>query len=110
MAAVWARADLLVHTSKSETYGMVISEALARGVPSIVASGTGAVEAQRAGRAQHTGGSFAPGDAGALADVLRLWLTDPHLQERWRASAVKSRNQLPTWEDAARIVAGALSG
>ena len=39
-----AGADLPV-----EPYGMVVTEALARGIPSIVSAGTGAVEAQRVG-------------------------------------------------------------
>ena len=40
---------------------MVVTEALARGIPSVVTAGTGAVEAQR------VGATFPPGDASALA-------------------------------------------
>ena len=104
MEAVWARTDLLVHTSRSETYGMVVSEALARGIPSIVASGTGAVEAQGVGE------MFPPGDVAALADALRVWLGDPALQRRWRAEAADLRAHLPTWQRTVEIFASALPG
>ena len=104
LEAVWARTDLLVHTSRSETYGMVVSEALARGIPSIVASGTGAVEAQGVGE------MFPPGDVAALADALRVWLGDPALQRRWRAEAADLRAHLPTWQRTVEIFASALPG
>ncbi len=103
LKATWARTDLLVHTSRSETYGMVVSEALARGIPSVVATGTGAVEAQR------VGSTFPRGDAAALADVLRTWLTDPQLRDRWRSEATHHRAYLPTWMDAARTIASTLA-
>ncbi|WP_153505036.1 glycosyltransferase family 4 protein [Cumulibacter manganitolerans] len=101
---VWDGADLLVHTSWFETYGMVVAEALARGIPSIVASGTGAVEAQG------PGGTFPPGDDAALAAALRGWLEDADQRGRWRAGALRDRMRLPGWEATARIVASALSG
>src|SRR5690606_16893777 len=43
--AVWMGTDLLVHPSRSEAYGMVVAEALARGIPAVVGAGTGATEA-----------------------------------------------------------------
>ena len=45
LARQWARTDLLLLPSTTETYGMVVTEALAHGVPAVVAAGTGAVEA-----------------------------------------------------------------
>lgn len=99
LAAVWSSTDLLVHSSRSEVYGMVVSEALARGIPSIVAKGTGAVEAQ-----QGVGETFSPGDADALGALLRAWLTDLALRERWRTDAARLRGQLPTWAQTASAV------
>ena len=104
LQTVWSVTDLLVHTSRSETFGMVVSEALARGIPSVVAAGTGAVEAQR------VGATFPPGDPGALADTLRAWLTDPRRRDRWRSAAAALRGRLPTWRDTAAAVAAALTG
>ncbi len=103
LEAVWAETDLLVHTSRAETYGMVVAEAAARGIPSMVGAGTGAVEAQTAGA------TFPPGDAAALAELLRAWLTDPALAARWRAEASAARAGLPTWADTVRAVATALA-
>ena len=98
---LWSASDLLVHTSRSETYGMVVGEALARGIASVVASGTGAVEAQ-----QGVGATFPPGDAEALATVLRAWLGDPQLREHWRSAA--SQRDVPGWAEAAQVIASAL--
>ena len=98
---LWAASDLLVHTSRSETYGMVVGEALTRGIASIVASGTGAVEAQ-----QGVGATFPPGDADALTAALRGWLGDPQLRERWRAAA--KQRDVPDWAAATQVVAMAL--
>ena len=96
----WAATDLLVLTSRVEPYGMVVTEALARGIPSVVPGGTGAVEAQR------VGATFPPVDAQALATVLRTWLTEPELRRRWQNAAVRQRAHLPTWgETAASVLA-----
>ncbi|KAA9393322.1 glycosyltransferase family 4 protein [Kocuria coralli] len=103
LEAIWHGTDLLVHTAREEAYGMVVSEALSRGVPSIVPEGTGAVEAQRG-----AGGRFQPGDATALAAVLGAWLDDPGLRRRWRDAALDQRERLPSWEDTAEIIAAAL--
>ncbi len=104
LEASWAQTDLLVHTSRTETYGMVVSEALARGVPSIVPAGTGAEDAQA------VGASFPPGDVPALTEALRTWLTNPELRQRWRAEAREQRRHLPTWQQTAEVVASVLTG
>ena len=102
LESFWDDTDLLVHTARVEPYGMVVSEALAHGIPSIVGSGTGAVEAQG------VGAEFRPGDADALANALRAWLTDPQLRQRWRTEAASLRLRQPTWQNTAHIVASAL--
>jgi glycosyltransferase involved in cell wall biosynthesis len=104
LEAVWAETDLLVHTSRAETYGMVVAEALARGVPAVVASGTGAVEALR------VGATFPQGDPVALSQVLRGWLADPGRQGRWRAEAARLSADRPTWQGTTAAVASALAG
>lgn len=101
---VWERCDLLVHTSRAETYGMVVAEALARGIASVVAEGTGALEAQL------VGASFPQGDHRGLAAVLRAWLSDEATRQRWRQRAISRRPDVPTWADTVAIVADVLRG
>lgn len=104
LESVWAGTDLLVHTARVEPYGMVVTEALARGIPSVVTAGTGAVEAQR------VGARFAAGGAHALAGVLRRWLADRDQRQEWREAALSERVGLPTWGETAEIVLRRLHG
>ncbi|MDD9206829.1 glycosyltransferase family 4 protein, partial [Georgenia sp. 10Sc9-8] len=107
----WAVTDLLLLPSRTEAYGLVVTEALARGVPAVVSLGTGAVEALRAGLPQDgplPGCTAPPGDAPAWAEVLRTWLADAALRDRWRQAAMSSRDHLPRWEATARTVLAAL--
>jgi glycosyltransferase involved in cell wall biosynthesis len=101
--AEWDAADLLVHCARNETYGMVVTEALARGIPALVPAGTGAVEAL---------GSPPPGRAVTehqLPDVLRNWLADAALRSRWKEAARVRRLALPGWDLTARQVIAALT-
>jgi len=62
----WDAADLLVLPSRVETFGLVVTEALARGIPAIVSAGTGAVEALQQGATVPTDavqGTAGPTDA-----------------------------------------------
>lgn len=89
----WAATDLLVHASRVETFGMVVTEAQARGIPAVVVRGTGAQEALGG-----TAGTAVGPDADDLAQALRGWLTDPELRRRWRDEALARRAALPGWE------------
>lgn len=100
--AVWHATDLLVHTSRAEMFGMVVAEAAARGIPSVVADGTGAMEAQ------YAGAHFPSGNAAALSQRLRSWLTDDQLRRRWRTEAAARRTDIRTWPDTVAIVAATL--
>ena len=90
---------------------MVVAEALARGVPAVVGRGTGAVEALAGSTptaSELAGALVPPGESGALATVLRDWLTDADQRTRWRAAARHRRTELPTWLDTARVVTSAI--
>lgn len=101
--AAYAEADLLVLASRAETYGMVVTEALARGVP-VVASDVGGVR-----EALGEGGVLVPpGDADALAAALRHWLTSPEHRAALRFAARARRDSLTGWDRTAALVADAL--
>jgi glycosyltransferase involved in cell wall biosynthesis len=107
----WQDADLLVLTSRIETYGLVVAEALARGIPAIVSAGTGAVEALQEGAttAETPGTALRPADPQSLAAVLRSWLTEPVLRQSWRQAALARRDTLPGWQQTAEAVVAYLN-
>jgi glycosyltransferase involved in cell wall biosynthesis len=102
----WEVTDLFVLTSRVETYGMVVTEALARGIPAIVSAGTGAVEALQEGAttAETPGTAVPAADPESLAAVLRTWLTEPMLRHSWRQAALARRDTLPGWQQTAEAV------
>jgi glycosyltransferase involved in cell wall biosynthesis len=102
----WEVADLLLLTSRVETYGLVVTEALARGIPAIVSAGTGAVEAlQEGGTTTETPGTAVrAADPESLAAVLRSWLTEPVLRRSWRQAALARRDTLRGWQQTAEAV------
>ncbi|MGH3467065.1 MAG: glycosyltransferase family 4 protein, partial [Thermocrispum sp.] len=104
--ACYDSADLVVLPSYAETYGMVVTEALAHGVPVLVSDVGGVQEALGAGLS--AGVLVPPGDVGALAGELRRWLTEPSWRARLRSAALARRGRLTTWEDAAVPLAAAL--
>ena len=104
----WDTVDLLVLTSRIETYGLVVVEALARGIPAVVSADTGAVEALREGatteNAEAPGTGIPAGEPESLALVLRRWLTEPMLRQSWRQVALARRDTLPGWRQTAEAV------
>lgn len=105
----YAEADLLVLASRAESYGMVVTEALAHGLP-VVASDVGGIrEALGRGRRGLPGVLVPPGDPVLLADALRRWLTDSDHRATLRAAALERRESLGSWHRTAALVAGALA-
>jgi glycosyltransferase involved in cell wall biosynthesis len=116
--AEWRAADLSLLISRAETYGLVVTESLARGIPVVVRAGTGAVEALAAGTlpGHLPTGPALPGaavglgtDPAPLTDLLRRWLDDPDLRGQWRDAAETARGRLPGWDATARAVLGLLT-
>lgn len=101
----WHKADLSVLLSRSESFGMVVTESLAHGVPVLVRQGTGAEEALGDTGA---GAALDLQEAGLLTNTLRNWLANPALQERWRNSALRARDHLQGWDTTAATVLEAL--
>ncbi|MER7247840.1 glycosyltransferase family 4 protein [Kribbella sp. NPDC000426] len=106
----YAEADALVLASQFETYGMVVTEALARGLP-VVASAVGGVPEALgyAADGSRPGLLVSPGDPQALAQALRQWLGDPVERARLRVAARSRRLTLSDWEQTARELAAVLA-
>lgn len=111
LARSYAAADVLVLPSRAETYGMVVAEALARGLP-VVAAGVGGVpEALGHGAdGARPGLLVAPDDPVALRDALRAWFEDDGLRCRLRKAAGERRESLTGWSTSAAAVAEVLAG
>jgi glycosyltransferase involved in cell wall biosynthesis len=110
LSHAYTTADLLVAPSRSETYGMAVTEALAHGLPVIAAAVGGLPEALGfAPDGTRPGQLFPPGDPAALAGAIRDWLGDERLRHRLRAAAGKRRSNLLGWEHTTREIANALT-
>jgi glycosyltransferase involved in cell wall biosynthesis len=109
--AHYAAADLLVLASRGETFGMVVTEALARGVPVLTTDGKGLPEAIGAAPDGSRPGLLTPpDDPAAFGAALRRWLTEPALRRRLGRSAQSRRETLAGWDVTTDRVAAALSG
>jgi len=111
LASSYAAADVLVLPSRAETYGMVIAEALARGLPVVAAEVGGVPEALGHGVGGTRPGLLVPpGDPAALRDALRTWLEDAGLRRRLRSAARERRASLADWSTTTAAVAELLQG
>jgi glycosyltransferase involved in cell wall biosynthesis len=109
IATDYAAADLLVLPSRVESYGMVVTEALSRGIP-VLAASTGGVP-ETLGHAPDVsvpGILVTPDDVPALAGALRRWFGEPALRDALRRSARERRSTLHGWEVTSRCLAGVL--
>jgi glycosyltransferase involved in cell wall biosynthesis len=109
LAAAYAAADLLVLPSRTESYGMVVTEALARGIPVLAAAVGGAPETLgRDPDGRVPGIVVPPADVPALAAAVRRWLNEPALREGLRRAARARRDRLSGWEVTLRCLTGVL--
>jgi glycosyltransferase involved in cell wall biosynthesis len=111
LATSYGASDQLVLASRAETYGMVVTEALARGLPVVAADVGGVPEALGHGAdGARPGVLVPPGDPGALAAALRAWLCDAELRRRLRRAACERREQLTAWTATTSALADVLAG
>jgi len=97
-------ADVFVLPTFHEGYGMVVSEALARGLP-VISCPTGAITELVAPEA----GLLVPaGDVAALATALAEVIGHRDTRVRLATGARRVRDTLPTWDAASRRMSAAL--
>ena len=110
LAGSYRSADLLVLPSRAETYGMVVTEALAHGLPVVAADVGGVPEALGYGDdGTRPGLLVPPADPAALGDALRAWLEDSGLRRRLRRAARERRASLSGWSTTTSAVAEVLA-
>ena len=111
LAREYTRADVLLLPSRNESYGMVVTEALARGLPVIASHVGGVPEALGHGADGALPGLLVPEESPeALAYALRRWLGDAALRGTLRAAALNRRASLAGWDGAAARLSYVLAG
>jgi glycosyltransferase involved in cell wall biosynthesis len=102
LADCYDRADVFLMPSLYEGYGMVLAEAMARGLPIVCTTGGAAAETVPDAAAI----KVSPGNAGELTDAIRVALEDSSLRLNLANASWAAAQTLPHWEDTARIIAG----
>jgi glycosyltransferase involved in cell wall biosynthesis len=105
LADVYARSDVLVLSSLYEGYGMVLTEALARGLPIVTTTGGAAAETVP----DATALKVPPGDIDALAAALQRIIADAALRKHLADAAwAFAQTSLPSWEDTTAAIAAVI--
>jgi glycosyltransferase involved in cell wall biosynthesis len=102
---LYSTADLVVLASHYEGFGMVVTEAIARGLPVITTTGGALADTLPEG----AGLASAPGDIETLEKNLRKVLTDDNSYARLVRGARTARASLSTWDEAVLAFADALN-
>ncbi len=103
---LYESADLFVSASLFEGYGMVLAEAMARGLPIVLAAGGAAAETAGEAAALHVEAGNVP----QLTAALHRALTDKKLRDRLADAAWEAGRTLPTWHETARRFAAVILG
>ncbi len=105
LEALWQSADVFALATHYEGYGMVVAEALKRGLPMVVTKGgaAGALLTQDAGLACPVG------DVDQVSKSLRRLIFSAELRQEIAEEAWKRGQTLPSWADGAALFANALA-
>ncbi|MCB1521328.1 MAG: glycosyltransferase family 4 protein [Hyphomicrobiaceae bacterium] len=99
-------ADVFVMPSRYEGYGMVLGEAMARGLAIVCTTGGAAAETVPDGAAI----KVRPDDDVAFANAIAKVIGDNKLRKSMRQASWETGRTLPTWNETARRVAAAIVG
>ena len=105
LEAAYRSAHALVLPSWYEGYGMVVTEALAHGLPVITTTGGALRDTLPTG----AGLSVEPGDVDALQGALCRFCHDDELRQQLRQGAAQARDALSDWQEAGDKFAAALT-
>jgi glycosyltransferase involved in cell wall biosynthesis len=104
LETLYASADIFVMPSLFEGYGMVLGEAMARGLPIVCTTGGAAAET-----APNTAAlKVSPGDAPAFGAAVARLLDEPQTRCAMSDAAWSAGLMLPTWDDTAKRIAAVL--
>jgi glycosyltransferase involved in cell wall biosynthesis len=101
---LYLASDVFVLASRFESYGMALAEALAHGLP-VVSTRAGAIPDTVP---EGTGLLVPPDDVVALAQALRRLISDRTERQRFAMNARAAAAQFPSWQESARLFAGAI--
>ena len=101
---IYATSDIFVMPSLFEGYGMVLGEAMARGLPIVCTTGGAAAETAPNAAAL----KVPPGDAAAFGTAVARLLDDAMLRATMADAAWQAGMMLPSWDDAAKRIAAVL--
>ena len=97
LAKLYTSADVFVLPSLFEGYGMVLAEAMVRGLPIVCTTGGAAAETVPDAAAL----KVPPGEAKPLTEALDQIITDASLRQKMSDAAWKAGQRLPDWRDTA---------
>ena len=101
LADVYARSEVLILSSLYEGYGMVLAEAMTRGLPIVCTTGGAAANTVPDG----AGIKVPPGDETALTQAIDRVLRDAALRQRLADGSWAAGQALPRWEDTTAAIA-----
>ena len=102
--SLYLTSDVFVLPSRFEGYGMAFAEALSHGLP-VVGTTAGAIPDTVPPNA---GVLVEPNDVKALTRTLRMLIDNPKERLWFAAGAREAGDALPTWQDSAKVLAGAI--
>lgn len=110
LCRAYLASGLLITPSRAESYGMVVTEALAHGLPILASDVGGLPEALGQAPDGSRPGQLVPAeDPDALAGALARWCCDDSFRAALRTAARGCSSRLSTWDRTVDVVLGVLA-